>query len=42
MSQIHETAKRKLSQKKVETDLFWIKMVLLIFTAIIEAPKYSF
>ena len=42
MSQIHEIAKRKLSQKKVETDFFWIKMVLLIFTAIIEASKYSF
>ena len=43
MSQmIHEIAKRKLSQKKVETGFFWIKMVLLIFTAIIEAPKYSF
>ena len=42
MSQIHEIAKRKLSQKKVETEFFWIKMVLLIFTAIIEAPKYSF
>ena len=42
MSQIHEIAKRKLSQKKVETDFFGIKMVLLIFTAIIEALKYSF
>ena len=42
MSQIHEIEKRKLSQKKVETDFFGIKMVLLIFTAIIEALKYSF
>ena len=42
MSQIHEIEKRKLSQKKVETDFFLDKNGLLIFTAIIEAPKYSF
>ena len=34
--------RNEVSQKKVETDFFWIKMVLLIFTAIIEAPKYRF
>ena len=41
-SEINEITKRKLSRKKVEREFFWIKMVLLTFTVIIEDPKHGF
>ena len=40
-SEIHEITKQKLSLKKIEREFFWIKMVLLIFTAIIEEISQS-